>query len=278
MRGFYFETIEANFSMRSFTFTVFMSVLILSGSNGLAQNCCSSGSCTVTQTSYPTYSQQQSYAPMYSAGTSYAQPVYSQPVYSQPVYSQPVYQQAYAQPAYSQPVYSSNQTYYSGASYSAPVYSNSTTTSYNVVSNAQPIYSSPSYTTAYPTTSIPTSTYTSSSSNYSTPTYSNASTGTFASYRSAAAPTTSMPSYTTTANNRQVSGLAQSKASRMARMNLRGHLGGGFGGAQYEGVGWSNVSPQAAIERCCYWGQRSPAQIGVSKGNDGCWYACVLYN
>ena len=72
-------------------------------------------------------------------------------------------------------------------------------------------------------------------------------------------------------------GLAQSKAVQAAQMGLRGHLGTGLGGAKYEGVGWSNQSPQDAIEHCCYWGTRPTAQIGVSKGNDGCWYACVLY-
>lgn len=73
-------------------------------------------------------------------------------------------------------------------------------------------------------------------------------------------------------------GLAQSKAAKAAQMGLRGHLGGGLGGAKYEGVGWSNQSPQQAIEHCCYWGTRPTAQIGVSKGQDGCWYACVLYH
>lgn len=73
-------------------------------------------------------------------------------------------------------------------------------------------------------------------------------------------------------------GLAQSKAVRAAQMGLRGHLGGGLGGAKYEGVGWSNQSPRQAIEHCCYWGTRPTAQIGVSKGQDGLWYACVLYH
>ena len=72
-------------------------------------------------------------------------------------------------------------------------------------------------------------------------------------------------------------GLAQSKAVQAAQMGLRGHLGTGLGGAKYEGVGWSNQSPRDAIEHCCYWGTRPTAQIGVSKGQDGCWYACVLY-
>ena len=73
------------------------------------------------------------------------------------------------------------------------------------------------------------------------------------------------------------SGLAQSKAARAARMGLRGHLGGGLGGAKYEGVGWSNQSAQSAIQSCCYWGNRPVSQIGVARGRDGCWYACVLY-
>ncbi len=72
-------------------------------------------------------------------------------------------------------------------------------------------------------------------------------------------------------------GLAQRKAERAARVGIQGHLGGGLGGAKYEGVGWSNQSAQNAIRSCCYWGVRPTAQIGVAKGNDGFWYACVLY-
>jgi hypothetical protein len=73
-------------------------------------------------------------------------------------------------------------------------------------------------------------------------------------------------------------GLAQRKAKRAAQGGIRGHLGGGLGGAKYEGVGWSNQSAQRAIESCCYWGTRPTAQIGVAKGSDGFWYACVLYH
>jgi hypothetical protein len=73
-------------------------------------------------------------------------------------------------------------------------------------------------------------------------------------------------------------GLAQQKAEIAARGQIRGHVGGGLGGANYEGVGFSNVSPQHSIKNCCYWGTRPVAQIGVSKGNDGVWYSCVLYN
>ena len=74
------------------------------------------------------------------------------------------------------------------------------------------------------------------------------------------------------------SGLAQMKAQQAASGRVQGHIGGGLGGARYEGVGWSNQSPQAAIQQCCYWGTRPTAQIGVSRGNDGLWYACVLYH
>ena len=74
------------------------------------------------------------------------------------------------------------------------------------------------------------------------------------------------------------SGLAQRKAQQAANGRIRGHIGGGLGGARYEGVGWSSQSAQAAIQQCCYWGTRPTAQIGVSKGADGLWYACVLYN
>ena len=72
-------------------------------------------------------------------------------------------------------------------------------------------------------------------------------------------------------------GLAQMKAQRAANSRVRGHLGGSLGGAQYEGVGWSTVSPQHAVQQCCYWGQKAPLQVGVAQSSDGCWYACVLY-
>ncbi len=81
-----------------------------------------------------------------------------------------------------------------------------------------------------------------------------------------------------TSGYRPSTGLAQQKANQAARMRLRGHVGGGLGGARFEGVGWSNASAQSAIQSCCYWGTRPTHQIGVSRGADGFWYACVLYN
>ena len=94
-----------------------------------------------------------------------------------------------------------------------------------------------------------------------------------------AAPTATPVRTTLSAGYRTVSnGLAQMKAQQAASGRIRGHIGGGLGGARYEGVGWSSQSAQAAIQQCCYWGTRPTAQIGVSRGSDGLWYACVLYN
>ena len=90
-------------------------------------------------------------------------------------------------------------------------------------------------------------------------------------------PTTAYSGNSYTSTNPQP-GLAQQKATQAAQMSYRNHIGGGLGGANFEGVGWSNQSAQTAIQNCCYWGQRAPAQIGVSKSPDGCWYACVLYH
>ena len=76
--------------------------------------------------------------------------------------------------------------------------------------------------------------------------------------------------YTSYNLNSSAQGVAQIQASR----NSMGHCGGNRG--QYEGVGYSSSSSEAAIKRCCYWGQRTPVDIGVARGKNG-WYACVRY-
>ena len=130
----------------------------------------------------------------------------------------------------------------------------------------------------YEATTYPTATYTYADSSYSSPIYSTVPEGKFATYPSVASSWSNIPSNTTTSATPMASGgLAQQKAQQMAQMNMRGHVGGGLGRASYEGVGWSTVSSQHAIQQCCYWGQRPVSQIGVARGNDGCWYACVLY-
>ncbi len=70
--------------------------------------------------------------------------------------------------------------------------------------------------------------------------------------------------------------VAQQKASQQAASGQMRHVGGSMGTGRYEGVGFSTVSSDDAIRKCCYWGQRSPVGIGVARGNNG-WYATVLY-
>jgi hypothetical protein len=46
--------------------------------------------------------------------------------------------------------------------------------------------------------------------------------------------------------------------------------------SQTEGIGFSAVSPDDAIRRCCFWGKRKAREIGVARGSRG-WYAVVRY-
>ena len=75
-------------------------------------------------------------------------------------------------------------------------------------------------------------------------------------------------------------GLAQSKAERQAAMQRCCHVGGGFGGARYEGVGFSTVSEEDAIKQCCY-SNRPIRESGVAYGYNQrlrCygWFATIL--
>lgn len=70
--------------------------------------------------------------------------------------------------------------------------------------------------------------------------------------------------------------LAQQKSTQQASQGRMRHVGGSFGSGRYEGVGFSSRSADEAIRSACYWGQRSPVGIGVSRGSNG-WYATVLY-
>jgi hypothetical protein len=71
-------------------------------------------------------------------------------------------------------------------------------------------------------------------------------------------------------------GVAQAKADMQSRQGVMRHVGGSMGAGRYEGVGFSSVSADDAIRRCCYWGQKTPIEIGVSRGANG-WYATVIY-
>ena len=79
------------------------------------------------------------------------------------------------------------------------------------------------------------------------------------------------------------SGLAQSKAERQAQMQSCCHVGGGFNGGRAEGVGFSTTSPEAAVRRCCFYGQRQLRESGVAYGYNRQlrawgWFACNIYN
>lgn len=65
---------------------------------------------------------------------------------------------------------------------------------------------------------------------------------------------------------------AQDAAVTLARRGTLVHLGC----SQTEGIGFSPVSADAAIKRCCFWGRREPVDIGVARGARG-WYAVVRY-
>ena len=70
--------------------------------------------------------------------------------------------------------------------------------------------------------------------------------------------------------------IAQHKANVQASEGRMRHLGGSFGAGRFEGVGFSTVSADAAIQACCYYGQKIPVDIGVARGANG-WFATVLY-
>ncbi len=66
---------------------------------------------------------------------------------------------------------------------------------------------------------------------------------------------------------------AQASANASANSGRMAHRGGNF---RFEGVGFSTRSAQAAIHNCCFWGQKTPVEIAVSRGRNG-WFACVRY-
>ena len=69
---------------------------------------------------------------------------------------------------------------------------------------------------------------------------------------------------------------AKAKAAYMARYNFKGHPGGGYGGGRAEGVGWSNISAEAALSSCSYTGELPELARYVVKRN-GWFYAVKIY-
>ena len=67
---------------------------------------------------------------------------------------------------------------------------------------------------------------------------------------------------------------AQVEAEEMARTGVFGHRG--RHGRCREGIGFSTVSADDAIRRCCFYGTLKPREIGVAKGRRG-FYAVIRY-
>ncbi len=69
---------------------------------------------------------------------------------------------------------------------------------------------------------------------------------------------------------------AQQHAEHLARNNLFGHCSRRGGG--YEGLGFSQSSPDDACRRSCFWGQRRVREIGTAwcPSRRG-WIAVVRY-
>jgi hypothetical protein len=70
--------------------------------------------------------------------------------------------------------------------------------------------------------------------------------------------------------------VATAKAQQAASLGAKGHLGGGYGGGNAEGVGFSTRSAEDALNHCCFTGQRPLAGSSVVRGADG-WYAVKIY-
>lgn len=70
--------------------------------------------------------------------------------------------------------------------------------------------------------------------------------------------------------------VCQQKAALQARLCRMFHPGGSFGGGNYEGVGMAS-SAQAALNNCCYTGQRVCIGQAVCQGANGMFYACKIF-
>jgi hypothetical protein len=67
---------------------------------------------------------------------------------------------------------------------------------------------------------------------------------------------------------------AQVEAEEMARTGFFGHRG--RHGRCREGIGFSTVSADDAVRRCCFYGTLTPREIGVARGRRG-FYAVIRY-
>jgi hypothetical protein len=67
---------------------------------------------------------------------------------------------------------------------------------------------------------------------------------------------------------------AQADAETMARTGRLRHCG--TAGGRREGIGFSTVSADDAVKRCCFYGRYRIVERGVARGPRG-WYAVLRY-
>jgi hypothetical protein len=67
---------------------------------------------------------------------------------------------------------------------------------------------------------------------------------------------------------------AQADAETMARTGVLRHCG--RNGGRREGIGFSTVSADDAVKRCCYYGRYRIVEKGVARGPRG-WFAVLRY-
>lgn len=77
-------------------------------------------------------------------------------------------------------------------------------------------------------------------------------------------------------------GLTEWKSNVQASSGHMRHVGGGFGGGRYEGVGFSTISPEHALRKCCFYGQRPILEKSVAYGYNKTyrawgWFATIIY-
>lgn len=75
-------------------------------------------------------------------------------------------------------------------------------------------------------------------------------------------------------------GVAALKTSQQVAQGVMRHVGGSLGGARYEGVGFSTVSPEDAVRKCCY-SNRPIREQSVQYGYNRSlrrygWFATIL--
>jgi len=86
----------------------------------------------------------------------------------------------------------------------------------------------------------------------------------------------SQPSYSSRHWGSSPAEVADAKARHLASQNSMYHPGGGYGGANAEGVG-AGMSAAQALGNCCFSGARPLAASACYQGSNGMFYAVKLF-